>query len=81
MACAVVIIVNWNGRQCLKRSGGFFCAAAGTRARLIVVADGSTDDSCTWVAAYFPQVQIMARTHSVGFAVANNLALRGPAQQ
>ena len=71
-----VVIVNWNGRQHLERCLAALFAQPLDHAQVIVVDNGSTDDSCAWVAAHFPQVQLMALPHNAGFAVANNLAIR-----
>jgi GT2 family glycosyltransferase len=75
-ARVVVIIINWNGRQYLERCLAALFAQPVEQAQVIVVDNGSTDDSCAWVIAHFPQVQIMALPHNAGFAVANNLAIR-----
>jgi GT2 family glycosyltransferase len=75
-ARVAVVIVNWNGRQYLERCLAALFAQPLDHVQVIVVDNGSTDDSCTWVTAHFPQVQIMALPHNAGFAVANNLAMR-----
>jgi len=74
-ARAAVIIVNWNGRQYLERCLAALFAQPLEQAQVIIIDNGSTDDSCAWVAAYFPQVQIMALPQNAGFAVASNLAI------
>ena len=43
---------------------------------VILVDNGSADDSRTWVAARFPQVQIIALPRNLGFAAANNIGIR-----
>lgn len=75
-ARAVVIIVNWNGRQYLERCLAAVFAQPLERVQVVVVDNGSTDDSCAWVTAHYPHVHIMALPQNTGFAVANNLAIR-----
>jgi GT2 family glycosyltransferase len=75
-ARAAVIIVNWNGRQYLERCLAALFAQPLEQAQVIIVDNGSTDDSCAWVATHFPQVQIMALPQNAGFAVANNIGIR-----
>ncbi len=70
------MIVNWNGRQYLERCLTALFASISEQVDVILVDNGSTDDSCTWVATHFPQVQIIALPTNTGFAVANNLGLR-----
>lgn len=72
---ATILIVNWNGRQYLERCLAALFAQPLDCARVIMVDNGSTDDSCAWTAAYYPQVEIIRLPHNLGFAVANNLGI------
>ncbi len=72
-----VIIVNWNSkdylRGCLASIGG---AARRHRCAVVVVDNGSTDDSETMMRSEFPEVALVRNEENRGFAAANNLALR-----
>jgi GT2 family glycosyltransferase len=73
---ASVIIVNWNGGrylgQCLR------ALQAQTRApeRIIVVDNASTDGSAESIVREFPQITVIRNQDNLGFAAANNLAIR-----
>jgi GT2 family glycosyltransferase len=73
---AVILIVNWNGRHHLERCLAALFAQPLDRVRVVLVDNGSTDDSCEWVVTHYPQVQIMALPQNAGFAVANNRGIR-----
>ena len=72
-----VIIVNHNTRDeladCLKslHDGRPLCLA-----RIIVVDNHSTDDSVATIEGRWPDVEIRALDHNIGFGPANNLAFR-----
>ncbi|MCX7624969.1 MAG: glycosyltransferase family 2 protein [Candidatus Sumerlaeaceae bacterium] len=72
-----VIIVNLNTRQllhaCLR---SLQAALTSDDVEVIVVDNGSADDSCAMVANEFPQVHLIALRENRGFAVANNLGMR-----
>lgn len=72
-----VIIVNLNTRDllhaCLR---SLVPALIAGDAEVIVVDNGSSDDSCTMVTTEFPQVRLIALRENRGFAVANNLGMR-----
>jgi hypothetical protein len=67
-----IIILNWNGKD-LTRA----CLQSLERVRydnfkILVVDNGSTDDSVAMVREEFPQVEVLALPHNVGFAAGNN---------
>lgn len=73
-----VVIVNWNTRslleQCLRSVPQ---GVSSDHSVEIWVADNaSSDNSASMVANSFPEVQLIANTENVGFARANNQALR-----
>jgi GT2 family glycosyltransferase len=43
---------------------------------VVLVDNGSTDGSVEWVEAHFSQVRLIRNAHNVGFAAANNQAIR-----
>ena len=72
-----VVIVNYNVKffleQCLN---SVFEAAKGMDAEVWVVDNNSVDGSVAMLKDKFPQVRLIANTENLGFAKANNQALR-----
>lgn len=72
-----VVIVNWNTREVLRACLGSVFAELDTRtAEVFVVDNGSTDGSCKMVCEHFPEVRLIANAQNLGFAAANNQAIR-----
>ena len=77
-----VIVVNYNVEhflaQCLTSVSRAVADAErhGYRCEVVVVDNRSVDGSCAMVRQRFPGVQLMALEENVGFARANNLAIR-----
>lgn len=72
-----VIIVNYNVRFFLEQAlQSVFKAAADLSVQVWVVDNASSDDSIYMVKQKFPTVQIIENKENVGFARANNMALR-----
>ncbi|HEY7058437.1 MAG TPA: glycosyltransferase family 2 protein [Vicinamibacterales bacterium] len=74
-----VLIVNWNGgpllRQCLESLEGQTCRPD----RVIVVDNGSTDDSLALAAPQLRHVHLIRLATNAGFAEGNNIAARAAA--
>lgn len=75
-----VIIVNWNTREILKNC----LTSVETYLRTVshetlVVDNASSDGSAEMVAKEFPQVRLIRNAENVGFARANNQAMRAAA--
>ncbi len=72
-----ILIVNYNNREdlagCLASLEAARPAALG---RIIVADNGSTDDSVAYVTATWPHVEVLALGRNLGFAAANNAAIR-----
>jgi N-acetylglucosaminyl-diphospho-decaprenol L-rhamnosyltransferase len=72
-----VVVVSWNTidllRNCLTTVSAH---VAGVNAEIIVVDNASSDGSATMVEREFPRIRLIRNTHNVGFACANNLAIR-----
>lgn len=72
-----ILIVNWNTRdllaQCLE---SVYAYPPNGEFEVIVVDNGSSDDSCKMVEANFPTVYLLRNEKNLGFAAANNQALR-----
>ncbi|MDX2286680.1 MAG: glycosyltransferase family 2 protein [Bacteroidia bacterium] len=70
-----LVILNWNGRALLERFLPSVLASGYPDFRVLVVDNGSTDDSLNWLAAHLPAVQTLALDQNYGFAEGNNRAL------
>ena len=77
-----VVIVSYNVKyylaQCLE---SLFKGLEGIASEVVVVDNASTDGSVEFVRAHFPKVRIIANTENLGFAKANNLAIRESCSQ
>jgi hypothetical protein len=72
-----VIIVNYNVRQFLENAlASVFRALKGVRGEVFVVDNASDDGSAEMVKKKFPSVHLIANKENVGFAKANNQALK-----
>lgn len=71
-----VIIVNYNVRYFLDQAlGSVLQSDCDFSYEVIVVDNGSTDDSVPWVKANYPGVKLLSPGENLGFAKANNLAV------
>ena len=68
-----VIVVNYNGGHFVLRCLDTLLGQTLAPARIIVVDNGSTDDSREAVRRRFPDVELVPAGANVGFAAANNL--------
>jgi GT2 family glycosyltransferase len=72
-----VIILNYNVRYFLEACIRSVQEAIATLdAEIIVVDNNSPDDSCAMMQTIFPEIQLIANTENVGFAKANNQAVK-----
>jgi len=72
-----IIIVNWNTRDMLDRClQSIYRAAPGFSFEVWVVDNASHDDSVALVREHFPGVHLIENAANVGFAQANNQAIR-----
>lgn len=71
-----VVIVNWNGGVYLPLVLEALRAQTTAPARVVVMDNASTDGSAEAVARSFPEVRLRRLESNLGFAAANNLALR-----
>ncbi|MEO6029605.1 MAG: glycosyltransferase [Candidatus Binatia bacterium] len=77
-----VVIPTWNGRELLEMSLPPLRAAITAYApggQIVVVDNGSSDDTREWVAANFPEVYLIALPTNEGFAGATNRGARDSA--
>jgi GT2 family glycosyltransferase len=71
-----VVVVNWNGRDDLVDCLGSLQEADYPRLRLILVDNGSQDDSVAWTRIHHPQVEVIETGSNLRWAGGNNVALR-----
>lgn len=72
----VIVIVNFNSGGHLRRCLDALHRQTVSPGRILVVDNASTDDSLEHVADRFPKVIIERMDRNVGFATANNVAIR-----
>jgi len=70
-----IVIVNWNGKQLLTQCLAALHPTLIPTDQVIVVDNGSHDESVTWLATHAPWVDVIALPHNIGFAGGNNAAL------
>jgi len=72
-----VVIVNWNTEELLAGClGSIFRNTGALHIEVVVVDNASADGSTAMVHQQFPDVILIENKHNVGFAKANNQALR-----
>ncbi len=76
---ATLIILNWNGRDLLAQ--GLPSVSEAVRrsrfsAKILVVDNGSIDDSVAFVRAQFPAVEVLPLESNFGFGEGNNIGAR-----
>ena len=71
-----LIIVNWNGRDLLEDCLPSLEYQTITAEEIIVVDNGSNDDSVEFLKISFPSVKVVTLDKNYGFAKANNIGIR-----
>jgi len=70
-----VILVNWNGLKWLDKCIGSLMIQDYNALEIIMVDNGSTDKSVTFVKKEFPTVQVIQNKKNLGFASAVNIGI------
>lgn len=73
---AAILVLNYSGRQHLERCLPSLAQLSYPNASVVVVDNGSTDDSLAFVRANHPDVTVLALGANRGFAPAYNIAVR-----
>ena len=76
MDLIAVIIVNWNGKKFIEECLNGLDKQTCSNFSIILVDNGSEDGSLELVQENCPQVQIIGLTKNLGFAAANNIAIK-----
>ena len=71
-----VVVVNWNGRHDLGDCFGSLHDCGYPSLRIIMVDNGSQDDSVAWTSMHHPEVEIIETGENLRWAGGNNVALR-----
>lgn len=71
-----VIVLNWNGRELLEDCLGSLEKVDYNHFNILVVDNGSTDDSVEYVTSTFPNVDILELNENLGFAAGNNAGFK-----
>lgn len=74
-----IVIPNWNGWQYLQSCLPAVFAQTYSNFEVLVVDNASTDSSVELVREQFPQVNLIVNDSNLGFARANNVAIRATA--
>lgn len=76
---ATMVILNWNGRSLLEEHLPSVVEAArygGAAHEVLVVDNGSTDESAAFVRQHFPEVRVVSLPRNLGFGEGNNAGVR-----
>ena len=73
---ATIIVLNWNGASYLEACLGALETQTHKPQRIVLVDNGSTDDSLALVRRQFPTVELIENEINLGYAGGNNIALR-----
>jgi N-acetylglucosaminyl-diphospho-decaprenol L-rhamnosyltransferase len=77
-----IVIVNWNTRQLLAEClASVYAHPPGCEFEVVVADNGSTDGSCDMVRQRFRQARLIENRDNLGFARANNRAIRASSGQ
>jgi len=71
-----IVIVNWNGKKFLTACFDSLRNQAYQPNSIILVDNGSIDDSVEHVKRHYPEVKIIALSNNLGFCKANNIAIK-----
>src|SRR5258706_14749448 len=71
-----IIIVNYNGMKWLDKCLSSLSLQSHKNLELILIDNGSTDKSVSYVKREFPKVKIVATGENLGFAGGNNAGLK-----
>jgi GT2 family glycosyltransferase len=76
MSEIAIIIVNWNGKKLLGNCLESLKNQTEKNFRIILVDNGSADESVSFVRANYPEVEIIELSENTGFAKANNIGIK-----
>ncbi len=71
-----IVILNYNGRHYLEKFLPSVLASSYPNKKIIVGDNASTDDSVRWLAARYPEIEILQNDENYGFAKGYNQVLK-----
>lgn len=71
-----IVIVNWNGADMLQGCLNTVKRQSYTDIRVIIVDNGSTDNSVELLQMYYPEFELIVLPKNTGFATGNNVGIR-----
>jgi len=71
-----IVVLSWNGRECTLKCLESLERAALGGATVLVVDNGSTDDSVDAIRRTFPTMPLIALPENLGYAAGNNVGIR-----
>jgi GT2 family glycosyltransferase len=71
-----IVILNWNGRKYLEKFLPSVLASISANTNIVIVDNGSTDDSISFLETKYPDIHIIRFTENYGFAKGYNEALK-----
>lgn len=71
-----IVILNYNGKKFLEQFLPSVLASTYANKRVIVADNASTDDSISFLKAFYPQVELLIHNQNYGFAGGYNKALQ-----
>lgn len=71
-----ILVVSWNARPLLERCLPSVVATKYRNHEVILVDNGSTDDSVEWVSEHLPSVRILSLDENLGFCGGNNRGIQ-----
>jgi len=76
MQMVYIIVLNWNGWADTLECLGSLQALNYQKRQLLVIDNGSTNDSVARIRQRFPDVEVMETGRNLGFAAGNNIGIR-----
>ena len=73
---ASVVVLNWNGRDCIRLCLRSLLSQTYSNYEVIVVDNASTDGSAEIVEEEFPEVRLIRNKRNLGFAAGNNVGIK-----
>ena len=68
-----IFILNWNGKKVVHECLDSLMKISYLNSNIIVIDNGSKDDSINFISKEFPKVKIIELKHNYGFAKGNNM--------
>lgn len=76
MSSVAVVILNWNGRGFLEKFLSGVITNSEPLARVVVVDNGSTDDSVHWMQTHYADIELIVLDRNYGFTGGYNRSLK-----